>query len=238
MSRFAFLATREGEHLAETLAGASRKRGLTVVSASSSLADVVFVAADVMNHDNDAHVAPLMDQAYGALSDPAWGCVVVVSQVRPGWTRPWAQKWRNVYYQVDTIIMKQALHRMMHPEQIVVGCLDPDAPLPLPYQEYLCAFDAPVLQMSLESAEFAKCAINYCLAAQVETTNRLSAAALAAGADWEQVVAVLRNDARIGKYAYLRPGKANTHLMRDVTTIERLLRNANLSAEVTSKNKA
>lgn len=209
-------------HLAQTLERAAVIRGIEVEDRAVPVhAELIFVAHDVLDHTQLDAVAKLMERA---LKDADGVPVILVSQVPPGFTRPWANanvRLNNVFYQVDTIIMDQALDRMMSPEQYIIGCQDPTVPLPLAYQEYLSG--PPILRMSYESAELAKLAINYFLYAQIETSHMLSDAAERLGADWDDVAAALRNDKRIGRYAYLRPGVANTHLMRDVNTITKLM---------------
>jgi UDPglucose 6-dehydrogenase len=206
-----------GTHLADTLARAARIRGMAVESYN---AELVFVAEDVYDHE-DANF--LIDKYMIAAGDNDRDYpIILVSQVPPGYTRTWGEKRADVFYQVDTIIMNNALERMVHPEQIIVGCLEPDKPLPLAYQEFLLAFRVPVIKMSYESAELAKLAINYFLTAQIKTTNTLSTVAKKIGADWNDVARALHNDKRIGRDAYLRPGEPNQHLNRDVSTIDGL----------------
>ena len=212
-------------HLAQTLKRAATIRGFTVNPHEYGEhygPDLTFVAEDVYEH-NDAGLSAANGIANTAVimasDDDKEVPVVVLSQVPPGWMRSYGETRENVFYQVDTIIMNSAIERMVHPEQIIVGCLEPSKPLPLAYQEYLLAFECPVLKMSYESAELAKLAINYFLTAQITTTNILAGVAEKIGADWNDVARALHNDKRIGKYAYLRPGKANQHLNRDVTTI-------------------
>lgn len=203
---------------------AAEMRGFRIVDFRG---DIVFAAEDVLDHA-DLVTAHLLFE--GAL-DPTASMnrdrpIVLVSQVPPGTTRKWAgDQSHRVFYQVDTIIMKSALERAYAPEQIIVGCADPAVPLPLVYQEYLLAFNCPVLQMKYESAEVAKCGINYMLAAQIVAANDVAAAAYVTGADYDDVERALRNDARIGPKAYLRPGHTNQHLSRDVDTVRRLAHN-------------
>ena len=213
MSRFAVYG--EG-HLADAL-----RAELAVHKAlGDESCELAFAAQDVTDHRDADQLAEALS-ALGQAS--AHRYAVVLSQVPPGWMRIAACARRGVFYQVDTIIVKHALARMLRPEQFIIGCADPEAPLPFAYQEYLALHDCPVLQMSYESAEVAKCAINYMLAAQVRVAGELFAACAAAGADYEDVRRAMCNDARIGPRAYLRPGKTNRHLDRDVEALERLL---------------
>lgn len=219
--KFSFVGT---SHLAKTLRRAAALRGLDVVPSG---ADLFFVAEDVLDHSDTSLVHVLFEQLLLDVSVP----IVLVSQVPPGTTRKWAgDQTHRVFYQVDTLRLKDALHRAVYPEQIVIGCADPTIPLPLAYQEYLMAFDCPVLQMSYESAEVAKCGINYVLAKQIEAANHIADAAYVTGADYDDVERVLRNDSRIGPDAYLKPGQPNQHLNRDVNTIRHLNKPSTLAA--------
>lgn len=210
------IAFAGGSHLCQTLRRVAQLRGLDVVA---SAADLFFVAEDVLDHGDLVRPHAIFEQLLMDVQEP----VVLVSQVPPGTTRRWAAEHSHrVYYQVDTIIMRSALTRAYAPEQLVVGCAYPKEPLPLAYQEYLMAFKCPVWQVSYETAELAKCAINYVLAKQIEAANDIAAAARNVGADYHHVEVILRTDARIGPRAYLRPGKTNQHLDRDVATVRRL----------------
>lgn len=203
---------------------ASRIRGFgTTVELET--ADLILVTQDVDSHD---HLHAVDERLRYALNAAQGKPVVLVSQVPPGYTRPWSRNRGNLYYQVDTIIMNRALQRATFPERLIVGCEYPDKPLPDVYWEYLGAFGCPILKMSYESAELTKLAINYYLAKQVEATAELARVAEAVGADWSAMVEAISLDKRIG--SYLKPGVVGGHLPRDVHTIERILRDTNDTA--------
>lgn len=209
-------------HLADVHRFALETRGLERDKVG---ADVLgLVVEDVTDHASSSQLDRVASQFEEAgRNHPV---VVIMSQVPPGWTRRAAGGRLGVYYQVDTIIVKSAVVRVTQPEQIIVGCADPDDSLPLVYQTYLWRMghrlECPVLQMSYESAELAKCGINYVLTKQIEAANALARAAEACGADYADVERTLRGDARIGLRAYLKPGSANQHLIRDVATVSKL----------------
>lgn len=207
-------------HLGQTLRKAAEIRGFDTTSCPDLNCDVVFVTEDVEDHDDLVDVREHMDWAVGL---PVHIPVVLVSQVPPGFTRPWLQHRRNIFYQADTIIMNRALERATLPERFIVGCEDPAGDLPASYAAYLAAFNCPVVKMSFESAELAKLAVNYYLAKQIETTNALAAVARHIGAEWDEIIPGLRLDARIGAHAYILPGSVGGHLPRDIRTIDRLL---------------
>lgn len=182
-----------------------------------------FVAEDVLDHGELEEVdeaLELIREHADKNDDVSQLTVVLLSQVPPGYTRKWADKFKHLYYQVDTIIVKDALQRMVEPEQVVVGLVGSTVNLTMCYQCYLLSLNCPVHIMSYESAELAKCAINYVLASQIRLANELFEAACGVGANYDDVRRVLHFDARIGPKAYLRPGEPNQHLLRDVETID------------------
>lgn len=207
---------RGGTHAAQTLAEAARIRGLPLGTPGT----VVFVALDVEDH---AALGPVTALMQATVNDtPADVPIVIVSQVPPGWTRPWAMLRPNIFTQQNTLIMSCALERAVYPERFVIGCAEAAEPLPRAYQAYLDAFACPVIRMGYESAELSKLAVNYLLAAQIEAANVLAGIARKVGADWSEMMPGLRLDARIGQTAYIKPGAVGGHLPRDVRTIERL----------------
>jgi UDPglucose 6-dehydrogenase len=211
-------------HLGQTLRKASEIRGFDIAVDRFEDCDVVFVTQDVEDHYDLVAVRMSMTSA---IDLPVHIPIVLVSQVPPGFTRPWLKKRGNIFYQVDTIIMNRALERATLPERFIVGCEGgEDGIVPAAYGRFLMAFNCPVIWMSFESAELSKLAINYLLAKQLEAANALAAVARHIGADWDEMIPGLRLDARIGQHAYIRPGEVGGHLPRDVRTIERLLKEA------------
>lgn len=212
-------------HLGQTLARAADLKGFDVLRVDSSEIDVagcelVFVTRDVDAQADVVVLGELMGRLIQVV--PADVPVVVVSQVPPGFMRPWSFERALLFYQVDTLIMSCALERALHPERHIVGSADPSAALPGAYARYLLSFGVPVLRMSFEAAEFAKLAINFMLAVQVSAANALAAAAESIGARWDDVIPALQTDKRIGASSYLRPGIVGGHLPRDVRRIQAL----------------
>lgn len=214
-------------HLGQTMSKAAKMRGFDIECvdidqgqiSKLSACDIVLVTRDVDKPDDLASLKGLLRAVFFSVSNDI--PVVIVSQVPMGFIRPWLEEHRALYYQVDTIIMNCALERMLNPEQIVVGCKEPTEQLPEAYQNYLKAFDAPVLRIGIEAAELAKLSINFILAAQISAANTLSVIADNYNADWNEVIPALQNDKRIGK-AYLTPGTIGGHLPRDVKRIREL----------------
>ena len=185
--------------------------------------DVVYVAPDVSTNDQGESdlttITALLDLALEATRRE---CVIVVlSQVPPGFTRRKLKAGRSLYYQVETLIFGQAIHRALHPERYIIGCENPEVPIPLAFAQFLQAHDCPILPMRFESAELAKISINMCLVASVSTANTLAELCEKIGADWSEIVPALKLDRRIGQYSYLSPGLgiSGGNLERDLATV-------------------
>lgn len=196
---------------------------------SSGIADLegcplVYIAPDVPTDDQGnsdlTGLRALIAQVDAAL--PTQTVLVLLSQVPPGFSRALNLKaGRILYYQVETLIFGQAVERAQRPERFIIGCGDPEEPLPDVYRAYLNVFGCPLLPMRYESAELAKISINCCLVASVGVANTLAEICELTGADWAEIVPALKLDKRIGPYAYLSPGLgiAGGNLERDLKTI-------------------
>lgn len=208
-------------HAPRTLALAAKRRGFEIVDEIHE-AEIVFVSQDAPTNEwgmRNLRDITLMTQQ--AVAQAQGKTVIVTSQVTPGWTRALGLP---VYHQIETLRMIDADERADNPEMHVIGCLNPSTSLPLLYQEYLNAWPCPKFRVTYEEAELTKIAINTYLASQVDTTNRLAAAAAKVGANWENIALCLRCDKRIGQHAYLKPGRwqDSKHLLRDAVTLEAL----------------
>jgi len=211
--------------------------GVTADAAALATCSVVYIASDVPTDDGGVSdlrgIKALIDVVAPRLNDAA--ALIVLWQVPPGFTRSMAAPPpARRYYQVETLVFGKAVERALHPERFIIGCADPDAPLPGAYRAILDAFACPVLPMRYESAELAKIAINCCLVASVSITNSLAELSERVGADWAEIAPALRLDRRIGAHAYLTPGLglAGGNLERDLATVLRLAAEQGVEAGV------
>jgi len=190
--------------------------------------DIVYIAVDVPTDDaGQSDLSPvnaLIEKVVANLHSTA--LLVILCQVPPGFTRKLEGKLplERVFYQVETLIFGRAIERALHPERFMIGCFLPSQPLPTRYQNFLEAFNCPILPMRYESAELTKIAINCCLVSSIGVANTLSEICEAINADWFEIVPALKLDKRIGQYAYLSPGLgiAGGNLERDLTTVVQL----------------
>jgi hypothetical protein len=110
-----FLGT---SHLRQVHERVLRARGFRSV-AFGSPAEILFIAEDVYDHGDLKALDKIMGMIRNVGKDVT---VVVISQVPPGYMRPWVEKFDgDMYYQIDTIIMREAVARVARPEQIVVA---------------------------------------------------------------------------------------------------------------------
>lgn len=203
-------------------AGAAR---FTAHAADLAGCDVVYISTDVATDDEGrsdlSRVNRLIREVAGVLRTDA--TLVVLCQVPPGFTRALDMPKDRLYYQVETLVFGRAVDRAINPERFIVGCADPQAPLPAPFGAFLAAFGCPILPMQYESAELAKIAINCCLVSSVSVANTLAELCEHMGAVWSEIAPALKLDKRIGPHAYLSPGLgiAGGNLERDLATVIR-----------------
>lgn len=217
--------------LAELLAANREHIRFTADPAELARCELIYLSIDMPSDEADS--SALHDLADDVLHHAAPTAVLVLlSQVRPGYTRRWHEALRKgghhpqgrLFYQVETLIFGQAVQRATQPARVIVGCDDPGQPLPKIYDDLLSSFSCPVLRMRYESAELAKIAINVCLASTVTAANTLAELCEATGADWSEIVPALRLDSRIGPDAYLHAGLgiSGGNLERDLRAVQQL----------------
>jgi UDPglucose 6-dehydrogenase len=216
--------------LPELLAEVSDRLTFGADAEGLAACDLLYVAVDVPTAADDtsdpAPVERLLRRAARVAAPGA--CVVVLSQVEPGFTRRFGElverDGRTLCYQVETLIFGRAVQRALEPERFIVGSADPAAPPPPALHAHLAAYGCPVLPMGYESAELSKIAINAFLVSTISTTNMLAELCERIGARWDEIAPALRLDARIGPSAYLTPGLGigGSNLSRDLATIDRL----------------
>jgi UDPglucose 6-dehydrogenase len=194
-----------------------------------SMCHIVYVSIDIpTNEEGESDLEPIkkiIGQVSNVLRSDA--CLVILSQVPPGFTRQIALDHKRLFYQVETLIFGRAVERAMYPERFIFGCNDPSVPLPKHLTGFLNTFNCPILQMRYESAELAKISINICLVASISAANTLAEICEKMGADWSEIIPALRLDRRIGQYSYIVPGLgiSGGNLERDLRSVLRLSEN-------------
>lgn len=162
-------------------------------------------------------------------------CIVILSQVNPGFTRAISSQVSNqLYYQVETLIFGDAIKRSKFPERIIIGSLNKKTELNSSLKRILEAYNCTILVFDYESAEFTKVSINAFLATDVCLSNTLAEICEVTGANWAEVVTALKLDKRIGASRYLRPGLgiSGGNIERDLNTISEIAYSNGLKSEI------
>ena len=152
--------------------------------------------------------------------------LIILSQVKPGFTRSINFDKSRLYYQVETLIFGNALERALNPERIIIGCDNSKFKVNRFFLHYLKKFNCPIIKMKYESAELTKISINVLLASSITTANVLAQASKEVSADWYEIMPALKLDQRIGKKAYIKPGLgiSGGNVERDIASISEILR--------------
>ena len=152
--------------------------------------------------------------------------IIFLSQLPLGFCENISKNIKNdIYYQVETLVFGNAIHRAKFPERIIVGSKNKKINNKN-YIKLLKKFRCPIINMNYLSAELTKIAINIYLISTISTTNYLTMLGEKIDFDWEVISDALKLDKRIGKYAYLRPslGLAGGNLERDLNSLDLLSR--------------
>jgi UDPglucose 6-dehydrogenase len=195
-------------------------------------AGFVFMAFDTPVDSNDrSDMAPL-ERAIRDLSPllKERAIVIVSSQVPVGTCARWRQEIHRtspgrsleLAYSPENLRLGEAIHCYLHPDRIVVGADDGEARQRV--ADLFAPMGAPVLPMTLASAEMAKHALNSFLATSVSFINEIATLCEISGADVLSVAEALKTDPRIGHRAFLSPGFgfAGGTLARDLQVLREL----------------
>ncbi len=189
--------------------------------------DLIFVSLDLKTNKKGKSDTKLLEKLIKKtlLHISSKTILIILSQVKPGFTRSINFDNRRLFYQVETLIFGQSLKRALKPERIIVG--SSSKVLPKKYSKFLKSFNCPIIEMSYESAEFAKISINILLASSITASNLLARLSKKISADWSEIKPALKLDKRIGKNAYINEGLgiSGGNLERDMFTIKTMIKN-------------
>ncbi|MDC0233024.1 hypothetical protein OAJ95_03750 [Pelagibacteraceae bacterium] len=132
--------------------------------------------------------------------------LVIHSQVPPSFTRKINFEKNKLFYQVETLIIGNAVNRALKPERIILGTNNLKINKNSKFYLFLKHYNCPIVSMNYESAELAKISINMMLIANISTANKLSEICEKIGANWIDIVPSLKMDKRIGKNSYINTG--------------------------------
>lgn len=184
---------------------------------------IIYVAYDVPTDRQGSPNYFQINQSLKLLNKNKYkGIVVIHSQIRPGFMNNISKKnFKNIYYHVETLVFGEAFNRALNPERIIIGKSDKNMKIDPTLKKILSKFKCEIIEMTYQSAELTKIAINIFLISSITCSNFLSSLSKKLNADWGDICKSLRLDKRIGKFAYLKPnmGLSGGNLERDLTTI-------------------
>ncbi|WP_298443302.1 nucleotide sugar dehydrogenase [Ferrimicrobium sp.] len=191
-----------------------------------SSAELVWLTIDTpVRSDDTADLAPVLDTAHRVASLMDSNSVLVISsQIPLGTSRQILRDARSarpdgcfeVAYCPENLRLGSAISSFREADRFVIGASSSRAASVV--EESLSPVGAPVLSMSLESAELSKHALNAFLAMSVAFANEVGRLAEIGGADAREVAKSLKLESRIGPRSYVMPGGpiAGGTLARDV----------------------
>lgn len=148
--------------------------------------------------------------------------IIIYSQVYPGFSRRLLKdvfvdrKDISLVYMVETLRLGNALHEFKYPKKIIFG-IDKNK-----FPQILNKFSCKKFIFNYETAEIYKAAVNIYLFFSVSFANLIDNFCRENNSSYQDLVAPLRLDKRIGKYSYIQAslGISGGHLERDINSIE------------------
>lgn len=181
-------------------------------------ADAIWLAFDTPLGGDKPDTEIVERWASQALTEASPGQLVLVSSQLPvGSVRKMSDKYTHLKFfcSPENLRTGSAVENFKNPGRVIIGT--PDYP-----NEVIASIFAPFCKnlfwCSIESAEFAKHALNATLAAQIALTNELGQVAIKHGASPGAIEYALRTDERMSSKGYYAYGKGGLgqHLARDV----------------------
>lgn len=219
--------------LRELAEDASKKNNLRFSSSVRDLeaVDCLWVAYDTPVDDEDqADVNFVITETLKSIAYLKNDCFVVISSQLPvGTIKIISRMAKNRfphrtfrYVSIpENLRLGSAVDVFLHPDRIVIGASPAD------YESFLKLIEplaSKCINVSIESAELTKHAINAFLALSIVYANEIAGLAEIVGADAHEVAVCLKTESRIGPKAYLKPGLAfgGGTLARDVQFLKEL----------------
>ncbi len=160
--------------------------------------------------------------------------LIILSQVKPGFTSNLIWNKSKLFYQVETLVFGEAFKRALNPERIILGVDKTLKKINAEVQKFYRRFNCPIIKTDYNTAEIIKISINLYLISSISTTNLLSSIVKKINGNWPDLESALRLDKRIGKYAYLKPGLgiSGGNLERDLFNISGISKQKGISNEL------
>lgn len=212
--------------------------------------DYIFVTFDVPINDLDILQMQVINKTFTLLPKyiKSETTIVISSQVPVGTSRKLVNtlkkhgiKIPRVIYFPENLRLGQAFSSFLTPDRIILGSDNQSALAD--FKKDFSLFECPVIEMSLESAEMVKHALNSYLATCISFSSEISDLSEKVGANMLDVVKALKTDKRVSPFAPINPGLgfAGGTLGRDIQSLKMIAKtkkyNTKLLNAVYSVNK-
>ena len=195
---------------------------------------IIFISSDVNTNKHGKSNLKIIKKNIGILKSKFKNKnLVIMSQVKPGFTKRIIWNKEKLFYQVETLIFGKAFKRALNPERIILGVNRPEK-INKDLKKFYSKFKCPVIKTDYNTAEITKISINLYLISSITTTNILSKIVKKIKGNWTDLEKALKLDKRIGKYAYLKPGLgiSGGNLERDLYNIIEIAKENNISYDI------
>lgn len=196
---------------------------------------IIFISSDVNTNKYGKSNLKIIKKNIGILKSKFKNKnLVIMSQVKPGFTKRIIWNKEKLFYQVETLIFGKAFKRALNPERIILGVNRPEKKINKDLKKFYSKFKCPVIKTDYNTAEITKISINLYLISSITTTNILSKIVKKIKGNWTDLEKALKLDKRIGKYAYLKPGLgiSGGNLERDLYNIIEIAKENNISYDI------
>lgn len=203
--------------------------------------DYVFITYDVPVNQNDIIQLKVIRKTFAIL--PKYlsekTTIVISSQIPVGTSRSLIDLLKTkgiqnprVIYFPENLRLGKAFSFFLSPDRIILGS---DKKMIMnDFKKDFSFFKCPVIEMSLESAEMVKHALNTYLATCISFSSEISDLSERIGANMLDIVKALKTDKRVSPFAPINPGLgfAGGTLGRDIQTLRMIARNKNYKTKL------
>jgi len=187
------------------------KKNITFTSNVNDLkkSKIIFISSDIDTNKNGKSDLKKIKKSIRVIKSKLSNKnLIIMSQVKPGFTKKIVWNKSKLFYQVETLIFGEAFKRALNPERIILGVDNSLKKINSEVRKFYKKFKCPIIKTDFNTAEIIKISINVYLISSITTTNLLAKIVKKMKGNWIDLENALRLDKRIGKYAYLRPGNA------------------------------
>ncbi len=200
----------------------------------------IFVTIDTPVDENDElNIEPVRRLIKLISHHCSTGSIIIISsQIPTGTTRRFERQLKSVadvevIYFPENIRLGNAYQTFLSPDRIVLGSASHRAINK--FKKDFSFFKCPMLEMSFESAEMVKHALNAFLATTISFTSEICDLCEEVGGDYKDILQALKMDKRIG-FAPINPGTgfAGGTLGRDVKALLKIATNVGYNPKLLS----